>query len=417
MGKVLRCVDEETGAEVAVKVIRDDLEDPIHRHRFARECEAARRVRSRHVAKTIETGECPLHGTYLAMELLSGETLTKRLTTKGPMKVSEAIELGSQLLEALAAIHAAGVVHRDLKPSNVHVGFEEGDLRAVLFDFGVCSIPGTTPLGSQLTDPARPIGTLRYMAPEQIVHRERIGPATDVYGWGCVVWVTLTGTRPFPKVQRTSELVEAIVKTNHAAPHTKRPQLPRGLSVLVAQAMSVSPSARPTVPELRAALAEMSDRTVNGMKAPAYRPPPPPPPVIPLAPRRKKRAQSKPAPKRVSKPPPPPPPRPKPRPIVPRKPTLVGQPVAEPEPTVIVEPLRPHRVFASRRAHDLPPGRSSLPSWQLVRRSASTPTHQRKTEHAALTTVLPGELRVRVLLGVSTAVFGAVIGLLALAFS
>lgn len=416
MGRVLRCVDEESGREVAVKVIRDDLEDPIHRHRFARECDAAKRVRSRHVARAIETGECPLHGTYLAMELLAGETLTKRLTDKGPMKVPMAIELGLQLLDALAAIHAAGVVHRDLKPSNVHVNVDEGLLRAVLFDFGVCSIPGSTPLGSPLTDPARPIGTLRYMAPEQIMRPKEIGPATDVYGWGCVMWVALTAVRPFPKIERTSKLVEAIVKTNHAAPHTKRPELPRGLSVLVARAMSVSPTARPSVAELRAALTDMCDRTVDAMKAP-YRPPPPPPVARSLVrrnPQQQQRqkqkqkqvqvqAQTQQLQKQTQRPKvPPPPPR-----MPPRQRTLVGQPV--------VEPLRPHRVFASQRAHDLPPGRSSLPSWQLVR--TATPTQQRKAEQAALTTVLPGELRVEVLFGVSLAVFGAVIGLLALAFA
>ncbi len=418
MGKVLRCIDERTGTEVAVKVIREDLEDPIHRHRFARECEAARRVRSRHVARALETGECPIHGTYLAMELLTGETLTSRLMSKGPMKVPVAIDVGLQLLDALMVIHAAGVVHRDLKPSNVHVGDDEnGSLRVVLFDFGVCAIPGASPLGSPLTDPARPIGTLRYMAPEQIVRRHAIGPATDVYGWGCIMWVALTGVRPFPKIEKTSRLVNAIVKTNHAAPHTKRPELPRELSVLVARAMCVDPHARPRVAELRAALAEMADQTVDGMKPPrpkGYRPPPPPPPLVRLS-RGKK--------PRVSKPRLPPAPRqlqsrsqsqsqsqsPAQAPLkLSRQRTLVGQPEAE--------PLRPRRVFGTQRAHNLPPGRSSLPSWQLVRRSA-TPTQQRRAEHAALTTVVPGELNPSILLGVGFGVFGVVIALLALAFS
>ena len=450
MGRVLRCVDEQSGCEVAVKVIRDDLEDPIHRHRFSRECEAARRVHSKHVARALETGECPVHGTYLAMELLRGETLTKRLSDKGPMRVPDAIDLGIQLLDGLAAIHAAGVVHRDLKPSNVHVGVDaEGALHAVLFDFGVCSIPGTTPLGSQLTDPARPIGTLRYMAPEQIVRREAIGPSTDVYGWGCVMWVVLTAVRPFPKIERTSKLVEAIVKTNHAAPHTKRPELPRALSVWVARAMSVDPAARPSVAELRAALRELSDGTADVLKAPlrrsTYRPPPPPPLAAKLlrGPRRPKplptakplpkvtpKAKAKPVPVARPRPPAVPVPAsvpappsasasasasvpvpvqsPDPRVRVPRQRTLVGQPQ--------VEPLRPRRVFAAHRAPDLAPGRSSLPSWQLVRRDA-TPTQQRKVEQAALTTVLPGELNVGVLLGASAGVFGLVIVLLALAFS
>ncbi|HJL04195.1 MAG TPA: serine/threonine-protein kinase [Polyangiaceae bacterium LLY-WYZ-15_(1-7)] len=275
MGRILRCEDAHSGEVVAVKVaLPEDVGGASWRQRFERECLAASRVRSEHVPRVVDVGEDPEVGPYLAMELLEGETLSRRLSAGGALDAREAISLGIQLADALLTIRAAGILHRDLKPSNVQLVPTPGGLpRVVLLDFGICRFVDELADGhGRLTAPGRPVGTLRYMAPERLFEPERVDTPADVYGLGAVLFVALTGRRPFPHVRRgsTRALIEAIVAGDHPEPRELAPAVPEALSALVGSTMDRDPEARPTLAEFRDALLELEDPTELDLRPPPF---------------------------------------------------------------------------------------------------------------------------------------------------
>ena len=188
MGDVYAGVDEETGGKVALKFIGMlAAADPRTESRFRREVDLARRVEHPNVCRVFAlTGH--ERERFCVMELLEGETLAARLERLGPFTVEQALPVALELCDGLAAAHAAGVIHRDLKPGNIFL--TPG--RAVIIDFGLAS--AAVPEGS-LTSPSAVIGTLAYMAPEQlegIATTER----TDIFALGVVLFEMLVGHKP-----------------------------------------------------------------------------------------------------------------------------------------------------------------------------------------------------------------------------
>jgi serine/threonine protein kinase len=193
MGAVYRVEQRSTGQLRALKVLRSSLlEDPRARARFEQESLVVARIASEHVTRVIAAGVDPDEGhPWIAMELLEGETLKRRIERAGPYGRIETLELARQLCHALAAAHDAGVIHRDVKPENVFIArtARVGAPEVVkLLDFGIAtaledfdtSATATSVLGSPL-----------WMAPEQ-VRRERIRPATDVWALGLLLFYALT---------------------------------------------------------------------------------------------------------------------------------------------------------------------------------------------------------------------------------
>jgi len=154
MGEVYRARDRELDEEVALKIIRSELADePEAVERFRREVKLARRVTHPNVARTFELGHAG--GVWFcAMELIDGESLTKRLAR--PIEQAEAIAIALAVCDGVAAAHAAGVIHRDLKPDNVLIA---RDGRIVITDFGIADLAVVR--RSDLS------GTPAYMAPER----------------------------------------------------------------------------------------------------------------------------------------------------------------------------------------------------------------------------------------------------------
>src|SRR5205807_447287 len=128
---------------------------------------------------------------FCVMELLDGDTLAARLEAQGRFTPTEALPIALQLCDGLDAAHAAGVLHRDLKPGNIFLTCD----RAVIIDFGLAAAaPGRVDVSRSLTSAGAVIGTLAYMAPEQLESGDS-SPASDLYALGVVLYEMLTGTR------------------------------------------------------------------------------------------------------------------------------------------------------------------------------------------------------------------------------
>ena len=193
MGRVLLAEDDALRRRVALKMLK--RRDEASQRRFVREARAAARVSHPNLCPIFEVGE-EEGRPFLAMELLSGETLSARLR-RGPLTPPEALDLADDLLAALSALHEAGVVHRDVKPSNVFLTPHGGKL----VDFGLArELPGDVApsLGTttDVTSPGLIIGTPGYMPPEQILGKA-VDARADLFAAGAVLYEALTGRRPF----------------------------------------------------------------------------------------------------------------------------------------------------------------------------------------------------------------------------
>jgi serine/threonine-protein kinase len=191
MGVVARALDTRLDREVAIKWLLPELaRDPSLVARFASEATALARIHHPNVVQILDVADGDR--IYYVMELVPGEPLVRRLRERGRMPWPLAFDVLLQTGSALAAVHAAGLVHRDVKPSNVlctEVGPES--LHVEIIDFGIARTIGTP----RLTMPGEMIGTLPYMAPEQLAGLEG-DPRTDVYGWGVLALELLGGIAP-----------------------------------------------------------------------------------------------------------------------------------------------------------------------------------------------------------------------------
>ena len=188
MGAVFEAVDRKLGEPVAIKVIAPEYtRDRKLLERFFREVQIARRISHPNVCRIHDLGE-HAGAPYLSMELLEGETLATRLE-RGPIPLEEWENLARQLFDGLAAAHAAGVVHRDLKPSNLMLAGS----RLVILDFGLAR-PVLSQDDGGLTQSGTLVGTLDWMAPEQLIgeHDER----SDVYS-AALILVRMLKERPW----------------------------------------------------------------------------------------------------------------------------------------------------------------------------------------------------------------------------
>jgi eukaryotic-like serine/threonine-protein kinase len=194
MGEVWDAVDTVLGRQVAVKVIRADLQnDAMFGARFRAEARTLATLHHPGVVDVYDYGELSQPGTgelaYLVMAFIHGETLSARIARAGHLTPADTMSLVGQAARALQAAHDAGAIHRDVKPDNFLI---DADGRIVLIDFGVARTSDTT----GLTGVQEVVGTALYMAPEQI-SRSELTPAVDVYALGAVAYHCLAGRPPF----------------------------------------------------------------------------------------------------------------------------------------------------------------------------------------------------------------------------
>jgi serine/threonine protein kinase len=241
MGTVYRAEHLKLGTSFAFKVLRPELADDARMvERFARESRAAASVVSEHVVPIVDSGTLPEGLPYFVMQLLPGSDLRALLHAQGGrLTPARAANVAIDACRGLAAAHAVGLVHRDLKPANLFVtrGDDGRDVVKIL-DFGVAKH-----LDSNTTRPGALIGTARYMAPEQIGLEVPVGPATDLFALGVILYECIAGDVPF--AGDTAERVLYKTMTADPVPLSERcPGLPFGLSEIVAQALQKEPARR-----------------------------------------------------------------------------------------------------------------------------------------------------------------------------
>ena len=234
MGRIYRAADAVLRA-VALKVIRPEhAADETFRRRFQRETSAALAVEHPHVVPVLGAGEH--EGTrYLATAYVDGGALDFRLA-QGPLALEAAVTLCLHVASGLRALHNAGLVHRDVKPANILL---DRSGCAYVTDFGLAK----TRDASVLTRPGFAVGSLHYMAPEQ-ARAEEVGPATDVYGLGCVVFECLAGRPPFAG-RRGMDVLDAHINEPPPDPCGGLDGAPDGLSWAVLRALAKDPAERP----------------------------------------------------------------------------------------------------------------------------------------------------------------------------
>ncbi len=251
MGEVYRARDTRLEREVALKVLRADhpvTEDA--RRRFEREARAISSLSHPNICTLYDVGtEGGMD--FLVMEMLEGETLASRLE-RGPLSVEEVLRLGIQATDALTVAHAAGIVHRDIKPGNIFLT-KHG---AKLLDFGLARLHATqTPqspgavsqeeietLSRRLTGTGTILGTVPYMAPEQLEGRDA-DPRTDLFALGAVLYEAATGQPAFSGESRAS-LIGAVMNTMPPEISSLAPLAPPALGRVVATCMAKEPRDR-----------------------------------------------------------------------------------------------------------------------------------------------------------------------------
>jgi WD40 repeat protein/class 3 adenylate cyclase/tRNA A-37 threonylcarbamoyl transferase component Bud32 len=260
MSVVYLAEDLRLKRRVALKLLAAGLaEDESFRDRFLRESELAASIDHPNIVPIYEAGATE-DLLFIAMRYVEGLDLNERLHN-GPLHPADAINLLAQVASALDAAHARGLVHRDVKPSNVLLDTgarPDGSDHVYLTDFGLTKrVSGETGVG----DDGHLLGTIDYVAPEQIAGDEVDGRA-DVYSLGCVLYECLVGQPPF---RRDSEIavVFAHLEAAPTAPSAERPELPAALDAVIARALEKEPEQRyPSCRELaRAALAVVVDET------------------------------------------------------------------------------------------------------------------------------------------------------------
>ncbi|MFO0557793.1 MAG: serine/threonine-protein kinase [Polyangiales bacterium] len=263
-GSVFRGRDQRTQRPVALKVEHHDL-DAIDRARFEQEAQILGRISHPNVVRVLDAGRAEDGAALVVMELLEGPTLRALLESRGGwLAWREAVAIGAGLLRGLSAAHDAGVIHRDVKPSNiVVVQGDEGPV-AKLIDFGVAK-DGRDDGFVALTVEGEVLGTLNYMAPEQLTGEAAL-PQADIYAAAVTLYECLTGALPY----QGKGMRSAMAKVCGTPPDPLRPPTgaelwPPRLSALVLQALSTEPSQRPSSAR---AFAEQLERCGEDVAAP-----------------------------------------------------------------------------------------------------------------------------------------------------
>lgn len=240
MATVYRGRHQLINRQVALKFLKPkQATDATARARFLREARALNQVQHEHIVDVSDFGETDDGLVYMVMEYLEGRTLTVEIA-KGPLSLGRACRIGLQLAQALASAHEHGIVHRDVKPANIFLIQRGDDPDFVkLLDFGLArGADDVTLTASNLL-----FGTPEYMAPEQ-VRGALVGPHTDLYALGCVLFEMVTGRLPFEGAP--TEVIYRHLYDLPPRPSSLRSEIPPELERLVLQLLSKDSDKRPS---------------------------------------------------------------------------------------------------------------------------------------------------------------------------
>jgi serine/threonine-protein kinase len=301
MGVVFKAEDTHLGRMVALKFLPDALAaDSLFLQRFQREARAASALNHPNIC-TIYAVEEHEGKPFIAMELLEGETLGRRITSGkaaalrqrsqaptgddtrpmgGPFETEQLLDLAIQLSDALDAAHSKGIIHRDIKPGNIFVIPRGGTAQAKILDFGLAKIdpqksgadPDTPTEGAHLTLTGVPLGTVAYMSPEQ-ARGEDLDARTDLFSLGVVLYEMATGGHPFD-ASTPGVMFDAILNRTPSSAAAQNPALPVELDRTILKLLEKDRAKRyASAAELRSDLRQLKRDTDSG-RAPTTAPVP-----------------------------------------------------------------------------------------------------------------------------------------------
>ena len=248
MGTVWRARNTDTGVDVAVKVLSEELSDePDMVTRFVQERNTLISVNHPNLVRihdlVVEDGRLAI-----VMDLVAGPDLHRYLAERGVLGLPEVALIGRGVAEALGAIHAAGIIHRDLKPANILLDLSGPRPQPKLVDFGIARMLA----GSQLTARSSVVGTPQYLSPEAISGAEP-SSAVDVYAFGIALYELLTGAPPF----NSGQLLQVLNQHMYQQPPWP-PQIPPQILPLLQSMLEKNPQNRPNAAEIARAMEALS---------------------------------------------------------------------------------------------------------------------------------------------------------------
>jgi eukaryotic-like serine/threonine-protein kinase len=234
MAEVYEAHDLRHDRSVAIKFLDERQHSASDVERFLREVRVAARLSHPHILPVFDSGEA-CGRLYYVMPLVEGESLRDRIRQDGHLSLTETIRIAREIAEALDYAHREGIIHRDVKPENIL--FSHG--HALLADFGIARLLAR---GETLTAVGVAVGTPTYMSPEQLLGDD-VGPPTDVFALGCVVYEMLDGSPPFPRAASPAEFARRIVASAPSM-RSSRSDVSRAMESVVLRALSAQPSER-----------------------------------------------------------------------------------------------------------------------------------------------------------------------------
>lgn len=240
--------DELLNREVAVKLLRSQhAENAQFVERFRREAKNAAALSHRNIVSVFDAGESPDGASYMAMEYVGGGTLAERIEKEGPLDSLEASGIALQVACALEAAHEKGVIHRDIKPHNIFLveeaatsagsgGIAPGSVK--VGDFGIARAAAET----AMTETSLMLGTVRYLSPEQATGEE-VGPQSDLYSLGVVLYEMITGEVPF-NAENPIAIAMKHISEEPRAPRQVNPGVSEGIQAITLRLLSKSPADR-----------------------------------------------------------------------------------------------------------------------------------------------------------------------------
>lgn len=236
MGVVYKAKMAKKEIVVALKLLPEDINDDVVRARFERETEILKSLRHPNIVKAFG-GKCDNDRPFYAMELIEGGSIEDRIKRSGVLEWKTVVRYSQQMCDGLGYAHELGIVHRDVKPANFLMT-KTGQLK--LTDFGLASVVSDR----KLTQAGRTMGTINYMAPEQIRGKPAVSAQTDLYALGCVMFEMLAGHTPFEGDNSAAVMQDHLRK---APPKVTdfNDLCPEGLSKIIQDLLVKDPEDRP----------------------------------------------------------------------------------------------------------------------------------------------------------------------------